>query len=160
MIRNRTFLKPHVAVAILIVALLSGCGAGKEVADQSGEGSAAPTGLGEGTTNDPTITSEEIEETQATRVEEILRGRVAGVRVTETNGGIRVLIRGATSIHGNNEPLYVVDGIPLAHTPDGVLMINPRDVESIRVLKDAASTAIYGSRGANGVVVIKTKTGR
>lgn len=154
-----------VAASILSLAVLIGCAGGKATADRDGETKGRDGGYGDGSAadsrrSDPTISSEEIENTSATRVEEILRGRVAGVRVTESEGGIRVMIRGATSFYGSNEPLYVVDGMPIASTPDGVLMINPRDVESIRVLKDAASTAIYGSRGANGVILIKTKSGR
>ncbi|MFK7848938.1 MAG: TonB-dependent receptor plug domain-containing protein, partial [Rhodothermales bacterium] len=91
---------------------------------------------------------------------DILRGRVAGVQVSEVpGGGIRVQVRGQNTFMAGNEPLYVVDGFPL-RTTNGVLFdINPHDVESITVLKDAASTAIYGSRGANGVVLITTKLG-
>ena len=67
-------------------------------------------------------------------------------------------IRGATSIYGNNEPLYVLDGIPIQPGPGGTLAgISPYDIESIQVLKDPADTALYGMRGANGVIVIKTK---
>lgn len=89
---------------------------------------------------------------------DILRGRAAGVHISEApGGGIRVRVRGQNSFMGGNDPLYVVDGFPL-RTTNGVLYdINPRDIKSITVLKDAASTAIYGSRGANGVVLITTK---
>ena len=85
---------------------------------------------------------------------------MAGVLVTELpGGGIRVRIRGSRSILGGNDPLYVVDGMVI-QTIDGALYgINPHDVESISVLKDASSTAIYGSRGANGVILVKTKRG-
>lgn len=92
------------------------------------------------------------------RVEEMLEG-ISGVRVLRTpGGGIRVRIRGATSIHGSNEPLYVVDGMPIeVDSGEGLSWLNPSDIASIDVLKDASTAAIYGSRGANGVVIIKTK---
>jgi len=86
-------------------------------------------------------------------------GRFPGVDVRRTaDGGIAVRIRGATSIRGSNEPLYVVDGIPIQPGPNGSLTgINPHDIATIQVLKDPAETAMYGMRGANGVIVITTK---
>ena len=92
-------------------------------------------------------------------IEKVLEGRVAGVTVHRTSdGGIAVRIRGMTSLHGNNEPLYVLDGMPIQPGPGGSLSgVNPHDIESIKVLKDAAETALYGARGANGVIIIKTK---
>jgi TonB-dependent SusC/RagA subfamily outer membrane receptor len=89
----------------------------------------------------------------------VLSGRVAGVVVTRaSDGGLAVRIRGSSSIAGNNQPLYVLDGMPITPGPGGSLTgLNPSDIESIKVLKDAAETALYGSRGANGVIVIKTK---
>ena len=92
------------------------------------------------------------------RVEELFQGRFPGVRVISVPGqGIAVRIRGATSVSGSNEPLYVVDGFPLAANTDGLIAINPGDIAKIEVLKDAGSIAEYGVRGANGVVVISTK---
>lgn len=90
-----------------------------------------------------------------------LQGKIAGVNVTQTDGapgaGMNILIRGINSFSTSTEPLYVVDGVPF----DGsVSLINPSDIESLTVLKDASSTAIYGSRGANGVVLITTKQGK
>lgn len=100
--------------------------------------------------------------------EQLIQGKVAGVDVVdsgEPGGGISVRIRGGTSITSSNEPLFVVDGVPLA-IGGGVSagrnplnFLNPDDVEKVTVLKDAAATAIYGSRGANGVVIIETKGG-
>lgn len=92
------------------------------------------------------------------RVEEMLSD-VSGVRVLAlAGGGIRVQIRGATSIYGGTEPLYVVDGMPMHFEAGrGLSWLNPADIDTIDVLKDASATAIYGSRGANGVVIIKTK---
>lgn len=91
---------------------------------------------------------------------ELMRGRAAGVQVRQTSmepgGLINVRVRGASSISSNNDPLYVIDGL---QTTDG-LDINPGDIESIEILKDAAATAIYGARGANGVVIVTTKRGK
>ena len=91
------------------------------------------------------------------RPEELFAGRFPGVRVIQTPAGISVRIRGGTSVNGSNEPLYVIDGMPVETGPDGLLAINPYDIATIEVLKDAASTAEYGMRGANGVVRITTK---
>lgn len=93
------------------------------------------------------------------RLSDLLRGNTAGVTVTESpGGGIVVRIRGTNSIYGSNDPLYVVDGMPVQADPGGGLFaINPFDVESITVLKDAAATSMYGMDGANGVIVIETK---
>ena len=85
-----------------------------------------------------------------------LQGRVAGVQVNQLNGqpgaGIQVRIRGANSLKGDNEPLWIING-----APGDINMINTSDIESVEVLKDASATAIYGSRGANGVVIVTTK---
>jgi iron complex outermembrane receptor protein len=100
--------------------------------------------------------------------EELIRGKVPGVQVVDNNepgGGITIRIRGGTSTTASNDPLYVVDGTPLqvgggaSAGRNPLNFINPNDIESITVLKDASSTAIYGSRGANGVVIITTKSG-
>ena len=104
-------------------------------------------------------------------VGQMLQGRVAGAQVTQNNGapggGLSVRIRGSNSIAANSEPLYVVDGIPAitgtsSNDPyqNPLSSISPNDIENIEVLKDASSTAIYGARGANGVVLITTKRGR
>ena len=111
--------------------------------------------------------------------EQLIQGRTPGVIITPSSGepgaAATINIRGTSSIRGNNDPLYVVDGVPLdpggtvgtssgvegSSTPKNPLMfINPNDIESISILKDASSAAIYGSRGANGVVIITTKTGK
>ena len=86
----------------------------------------------------------------------------AGVVVsTTTDGGFSIRIRGATSVMGNNEPLYILDGVPFAPSANGTLVgINPYDIASIRVLKDATDITMYGVRGANGVILIKTKSSR
>jgi len=113
--------------------------------------------------------------------QDLIQGRVAGVSLQSNSGepgaGVDVRIRGTTSISASNEPLYVIDGVPVNSTtitPDGaslggvtsssttnpLSLINPQDIESIQVLKDASATAIYGSQGAGGVILIETKGGR
>lgn len=87
-------------------------------------------------------------------VSEMLRGNAPGVLVkTNGDGSTKIRIRGSNSLNGNNDPLYIVDGVPMGS-------YSPNDVESIEILKDASATAIYGSRGANGVVIITTKRGK
>ena len=108
-----------------------------------------------------TVTADDIQRTTGDdqQIEKSLAGRVAGVVVTRTpDGGIAVRIRGGSSLYGNNAPLYVVDGMAVEVGPTGALTgINANDIESIKVLKDPAETAMYGSRGANGVIVIRLK---
>ena len=99
---------------------------------------------------------------QVSRIEDLFAGRVAGVVARRLpNGHLSVRIRGSHSMIANDEPLYVVDGLPINTAQvDAVLAgIDPRDVERIDILKDAGSTALYGSRGAAGVIVITTKRG-
>jgi len=104
------------------------------------------------------IQNSELVQAQATNVTEALNGRVSGVLVTKTNNrpgaDMSVQIRGTNSFNYSNEPLYVIDGIP---SYSGMRHLNAADIESIDILKDASSSAIYGSRGANGVVIITTK---
>ena len=84
--------------------------------------------------------------------------RFPGVTVTRTSNGIVIHIRGATSLRGSNEPLYVIDGMRVRPGPDGGLAgLDPHDIETIQVLKDAVSMVTYGGDAANGVIVIKTK---
>src|SRR5712692_2829488 len=92
-------------------------------------------------------------------IEKLLMGRAPGVFVSRTpDGGISVRIRGPASFYLSGEPLYVIDGTPIEPGSGGVLRgINPWDIASIQVLKNPSDTAIYGMRGANGVIVIKTK---
>jgi TonB-dependent starch-binding outer membrane protein SusC len=108
-----------------------------------------------------TATSAEWSGTSASTVEELFAGRFPGVQVFSVPGGISVRIRGAASVMGSGEPLYVLDGQTLQSGPGGALMgINPADIAKIEVLKDIGSTAIYGVQGANGVVLITTRRGR
>jgi len=106
--------------------------------------------------------------------EKLIAGRVPGVQIIENTGapggGVSIRIRGGTSINASNEPLYVIDGVPIDNssvgadgfsTPANPLnFLNPEDIETFTILKDASATAIFGSRGANGVVLITTKSGK
>ena len=107
------------------------------------------------------VTAEEIRSRPVSNALEAIQGKVAGVDITsnERPGQVgSVLIRGARSLTATNGPLYVVDGVPLSS--GGIEAINPNDIETIDILKDASATAIYGSRGANGVIVVTTKRGK
>ncbi|WP_418509847.1 SusC/RagA family TonB-linked outer membrane protein [Corallibacter sp.] len=133
------------------------------------------------------VKSEDLEDLKQVSVDQMLQGKVAGVTITNSSGkpgsAASVRIRGVTSISGTNEPLYIIDGIPISgdatykatsgrpivgtdfssqgnNAVSPLTMINPNDIESVDVLKDAAATAIYGSRGANGVIIITTKSGK
>ena len=142
-------------------------------------------GYGQTTVKDATgavaaVTSEEFNGGVIASPEQLIQGKTAGVQITQASGepgaGVNLRIRGSNSIRSNNNPLFVVDGIPLSGestTPSGgdvingsnatrnpLNFINPNDIESMSILKDASATAIYGSRGANGVVIITTKSGR
>ncbi len=103
----------------------------------------------------------DIEKIPITRADQMIQGRVSGVQVTQTNaepgGNVSIRIRGTNSINSGNEPLFVIDGFPGAGDLNS---INPSDIASIEILKDASATAIYGSRGANGVVLVTTKKGK
>ncbi|MCU7550636.1 TonB-dependent receptor [Chitinophagaceae bacterium LB-8] len=120
------------------------------------------------------LNADNLNERPVSRVDQALVGQLAGVQVKQTSGalgkGMSVQVRGSGSVTAGNEPLYVIDGFPLAQAaPNGsgsfangnpLDNINPNDIESIQVLKDASAAAIYGSRAANGVVIINTKKGK
>ena len=107
------------------------------------------------------IREEDIRQIPTPNAIDAIKGRVPGVDIVasgyDPGAGVRVRVRGTRSINADNEPLYVVDGIPLA---GGVQDFNPQNIQSIEVLKDASATAVYGARGANGVVLITTTQGR
>ena len=141
-------------------------------------------GYGETTVKDATgavvaVTSEDFNGGIIASPEQLIQGKTAGVQVTSTSGnpgdGVQIRIRGTNSVRSNNNPLFVVDGVPLSGgatasanvgdvgtTSDvnPLNFLNPADIASINILKDASATAIYGSRGANGVIIIKTKDGK
>lgn len=106
------------------------------------------------------VNAEKLGDRPISDVSSALQGQMAGVEIRTTSGepgkDIQIRVRGAASINADSDPLYVVDGIPV----DNLNSLNPSDIESIEVLKDASSSAIYGSRGANGVVLVTTKKGK
>ncbi|NEW84465.1 MAG: SusC/RagA family TonB-linked outer membrane protein [Mariniphaga sp.] len=123
------------------------------------------------------VKSKDIQNFKASSVDALLQGQGSGIQVSQSNGTpgapVRVMIRGTHSIYADAEPLWVVDGIPISNPVNGVAgglrgtagqnplaTINPSDIESIEVLKDAAATSIYGSRGSNGVILVTTKGGK
>jgi len=122
-----------------------------------------------------TVTGELLASSPVAGVDQALQGKAAGVQVTQNAGnpgnGITVRVRGAASLTASNQPLFVVDGVPINNESisqldvggqdiTGVTTLNPDEIESITVLKDAAAAAIYGSRGSNGVIMVTTKRGR
>lgn len=121
------------------------------------------------------VKAEDIENLPSASVDQLVQGRAAGVQISANSGtpggGMFVRVRGTTSITASSDPLYVIDGIPVVSTPlesqgtggqrtNPLADLNPADIESIEVLKDASATAIYGARAANGVVLITTKRGK
>ena len=135
------------ATAVLVALLLAGCWSSETVAD-------------DGHDRDPnTIQRSDLDGRDIRRVEDMLRGQIAGVSVRQGPNGLIVRIRGSRTVGSftTDDPLFVVDGLPIELGADGALDgINPRDIETIRVLKNASDTAMYGSRGANGVILITT----
>lgn len=115
------------------------------------------------------VGAKDIERSNATSIDDVFLGRLAGVQMTSNSGipggGSSIQIRGMGSINSTNEPIYVIDGVTISgntgsNTDNALSAINPNDIESIEVLKDASATAIYGSQGANGVIIITTKRGK
>jgi TonB-linked SusC/RagA family outer membrane protein len=114
------------------------------------------------------VTGEDLEQVSVTSMDQALQGLAAGAFVKSSTGqpggGITVRIRGQGSVTSGNDPLYVIDGMPIEGSGGGrgsnpMSTINPQDIQSIQVLKDASATAIYGSRGSNGVIIVETKQG-
>jgi len=115
------------------------------------------------------ISSEDFNRGQNTTPEQLIAGKVAGVQITSNGGapgaGSQIRIRGGSSLNASNNPLIVIDGVPLDNTgvvgtANPLSMINPNDIETFNILKDASATAIYGSRASNGVIIITTKKGK
>ncbi len=126
------------------------------------------------------VTTEALESAPIASIDQLIQGTAPGVQVTtasgEPGGALSIRIRGTASITGNSEPLYVIDGFPIENDiegssvgnggrdrttpPNPLVTLNPSDIESISILKDASATSIYGARGANGVVIITTKQGK
>ena len=116
-----------------------------------------------------TVTAKDFQKGQITTPEQLIAGKIAGVQVTSNGGapgsGSTIRIRGGSSLSASNDPLFVIDGVPLANggiagSASPLSFINPNDIESMTVLKDASAAAIYGTRASNGVIIITTKKGR
>lgn len=138
--------------------------------------SAVVVSIGYGTTRKKDLTgaitqvsANDFQSGQITTPEQLIAGKVAGVQIVSNGGapgaGSTIRIRGGASLNASNDPLIVLDGVPLSSSgisgsPDALGLINPDDIESFTVLKDASATAIYGSRASNGVIIITTKSGR
>jgi TonB-dependent SusC/RagA subfamily outer membrane receptor len=161
-----SFLQSRLAAAVCALLVLAGCASSEPATTNASDEDARQVNVGYGTISESATTMavgnidpNDVPQPVA-RLEDLLIGRVAGVDVLRgPRGGVQVIIRGRSSIMGSNEPLYVIDGIAARIPPGGgAPLINPADIASIEVLKDA-SAAIYGSRGANGVILITTKRG-
>ncbi|HXN76196.1 MAG TPA: TonB-dependent receptor plug domain-containing protein [Gemmatimonadaceae bacterium] len=140
----------------LLVALVSGCAS----ANPGGAGSAPLERPLPPPDQGTLVTADDIDHSSTVDpIERALAARVPGVIITQgADGGIAIRLRGQTTINGETEPLFVIDGQAVLAGPGGNLTgINPKDIASIEVLKDASATAFYGMRGSNGVIVIKTK---
>ncbi|HEX8693623.1 MAG TPA: TonB-dependent receptor plug domain-containing protein [Longimicrobium sp.] len=144
--------------ALVALALAAGCGRARPNAAPEPEPGARPE-RSSASGGGQAVSEEDLKNSRVARAEELLEGRFAGVQVfRRPDGGIAVRIRGTTSVYGDAEPLYVVDGMPVNAGPGGALNgINPYDIVRIEVLKDIGSTSAYGMRGANGVVLITTR---
>jgi TonB-dependent SusC/RagA subfamily outer membrane receptor len=136
----------------MLVALLAACA-------RSGAPETDPAPQPLATADRSTLTADDIERNPGDPIEKLLMTRSPGVWVGRTSdGAIAIRIRGAGSLTGSNEPLYIVDGVPFQPGSDGGLAgVSPYDIASIKVLKDATDLTMYGVRGANGVILIKTK---
>jgi len=135
----------------VLVVLASAC--------SSGTGAPAGEAPAPRPPRDVAATADDVQRNPNVPIEQVLQNKVPGLVVTRADdGSIAMRIRGTSSLSGNNEPLYVVDGVVIQAGPGGSLTgINPYDIATIRVLKDPTELTMYGSRGANGVIVIKTK---
>jgi TonB-dependent SusC/RagA subfamily outer membrane receptor len=155
-------------LSLVVPALLAGCLGGPAVTTvpaaardtvQIGYGTVT---RGRNTSSVGSMQSDDVSG-PVSRVEEMMQGRFAGVQVSpDGRGGYSIRIRGSTSLHSgvNTEPLIVIDGMPMQGYGNVLNGLSPHDIERIDVLKDAAATAIYGSRGANGVILITSKRSR
>jgi len=137
-------------VVCATIGLAAGC---------ASSGSKAPQPAPSTPSSDQTVSRADLDRRPGQPIEKVLQEKVPGLLVTRTSdGGIALQLRGPSSLQGNNEPLYVIDGQPMQPGPGGALTgINPYDIDEIKVLKDPADTGIYGMRGSNGVILITTK---
>ena len=160
--RPTSFSPARLLVVIVFGVGLLGCASSQPRGTERSAPDSVRTGYGTQAADDVTsatasVDPEERDPETADDLSGLLQGSTAGVQVDRTSNGVRVLIRGMNSIHGDNTPLYVMDGVTVEPSFNGAVPVRPQDVKSITVLKDAGATAIYGSRGSNGVIVIETK---
>ncbi len=160
------FRRGPACAVLLLVALLSACASGRPRTSARPPVDSISTGYGreargEVTGSVSSIKADTLHDRSATQLEQLITGRASGVEVLRMGGKISLRIRGAASFMATSEPLYVIDGVQIvsATFSDAMSGINPADVLRIDVLKDAAATAIYGTSGANGVVVVTTRRG-
>ena len=137
------------SLAVVVLACVGACGA-----PSSPPGGKPPEPVSKSVAN--------VENETGKSLEELFAGRFPGVQVFQlASGGISIRIRGGgNTFYGSSEPLYIVDGTPVQSGEGGLLFLNPSDIAQIEVLKDAAQTSLYGVQGANGVVLITTKTAK
>lgn len=147
-----TYFPPRRLIScVALIALIAGCAKSAEENQTQPKPAPAPGRDG--------LTADDVQRAPNVPIEQLLQSKVPGVIITRTeDGSIAIRIRGTGSFSGNNAPLYVVDGVPVvAGQGGGLVGINPYDIASIKVLKDPADITMYGSRGANGVIIVKTK---
>ena len=173
--KNRDTLSTSVLVAMLAF-MLTGCMSSKNATDTEAESGAnteqdayaddfKSNGIAAAASRNvnwaSTIDGKEADDQPFSFTEQLLHGQVAGVTVlNRPGGGFSVQIRGVNSFMGGTEPLYIVDGMPVLHkTGSGLSWLNTRDIKKIEIVKDIDGKALYGARGANGVVIITTKLG-
>jgi TonB-dependent SusC/RagA subfamily outer membrane receptor len=154
------------AIAALLLAAASACHRPAKQAPVP-DSDAEPVNVGYGTQSRSrsnvsvgTIDTDDLNGQAVTTWEQLIVGRVPGLEVVRSESGMTLRIRGASTINAGSDPLIIVDGVQLSGTTNLLLSVNPQDVRRIEVLKDAGATAIYGSRGANGVVLVTLKKHR
>jgi TonB-dependent SusC/RagA subfamily outer membrane receptor len=141
------------AVCGLLPVLISACAVLTPVPGTTDDPIAEPVRLG------TTVTSADFDHSPGSSIEQTLQAHIPGITLTSNaDGTVSVRIRGISTFMGGTQPLYVIDGVPIQASPNGGLVgINPHDIASIEVFKDPVNTSLYGVRGGNGVIVIKTK---
>ena len=169
--KNTNLLSPRIKLTVAVIALLAAPGiyAQKKQNDtitrQKDIEEVVMIGYGTAKKGDltgsvSTLKGADLVKVPVSNISEALTGKIAGVKITTTEGSpdadVSIRIRGGGSVTQDSSPLIIVDGFPIASLAD----ISPSDIENLTILKDASSTAIYGSRGANGVILVTTKSGK
>ena len=148
-----------------VLLIIAGCAHSRSAGESDKENDEfVSTGVaaiaGESAGWEDTVSGEEADNQPFASTEQLLHGQVAGVEILDLpGGGISIRIRGTNSFMAGTEPLYVVDGMPVLLSGQGLTWLNTKDIKKIEVIKDIDARALYGARGANGVVLITTKMG-